>query len=65
MALQWAEGVTRQIEEERVQLHEWAYNFVAERMTSQQLLLAVAGVARHLEGMRAAAAAASSAAYEQ
>jgi hypothetical protein len=54
VALQWAEDVTEQ-DGERVQLQEWASDLVAERMASQQLLLAVAGAARHLEDMRAAA----------
>lgn len=54
VALQWAEDVTEH-DGERVQLQEWASDLVAERMASQQLLLAVAGAARHLEDMRAAA----------
>jgi ankyrin repeat protein len=62
VALQWAEDVTQQ-DGERVQLQEWAADVVAERMASQQLLLAVAGAATHLERLRAAAS--PSAADEQ
>jgi hypothetical protein len=48
VVLAWAEDVTAQ-GEQRAQLREWAANVVAERMASQQLLLAVAAAAKHLE----------------
>lgn len=48
VAQAWAEDVTTQ-GEQRAQLREWAADVVAERMAAQQLLLAVAAAAKHLE----------------